>query len=127
MQLERPGLNYAALAGDAVVGLASLSVTLESRRRLAVNGTVESVGRLLARAMAGDAEGWRQGREGDYEAVRNLVRHDFVYLASTSPARGADFGSGTHFARARVVFRIYGGKEHSGPNSKTVNTQLFLP
>ncbi|CAM9152661.1 unnamed protein product, partial [Ectocarpus sp. 13 AM-2016] len=75
LQLQRPGVKYAALAGDAVVGLASLSVTLASRRRLAVNGTVESVGRLLARSMATERGGGREkGSKGDREAVRNMAK-----------------------------------------------------
>lgn len=74
LQLQRPGMKYTALAGDTVVGLASLSVTLASRRRLAVNGTVESVGRLLARSMAIERGGGREkGSKGDREAVRNMV------------------------------------------------------
>ena len=70
-----------------MVGLASISMTLVSRRRLAVNGTVESIGRLLARGMRGGGSGgggvgggsgggggggskeWKGGRE----AIRNLV------------------------------------------------------
>ncbi|CBN79756.1 conserved unknown protein [Ectocarpus siliculosus] len=75
LQLQRPGVKYAALAGDAVVGLASLSVTLASRRRLAVNGTVESVDRLLARSMAIESGGGREkGSKGDHEAVRNMAK-----------------------------------------------------
>lgn len=84
LQLERSGPQYADLAGDAIVGLASLSVTLTSRRRLAVNGTVESIGRWLTRSMAYEASGGRErgcagaggrrkGWKGGREAVRNAV------------------------------------------------------
>lgn len=87
LQLERRGPQYAGLAGDAVVGLASLAVTLASRCRLAVNGTVESVGRLLAHSMAfergdggsggGGGAGAGAGRtskwRGSDKAVRNVV------------------------------------------------------
>lgn len=87
LQLQRPGVKYAALAGDAVVGLASLSVTLASRRRLAVNGTVESVRRLLSRCMAIErGGGCEKGSEGDREAVRNMVSivgHASVVCAKT--------------------------------------------
>lgn len=86
LQLDRAGVRYASLAGDAVVGLASLSVTLVSRRRLAGNGTVESVGRLLAALLATSSPG--PGVEGggsgntwgvraslqEREALRNMVR-----------------------------------------------------
>lgn len=86
LQLERTGSRtgpqYDALAGDAVVGLASISMTLVSRRRLAVNGTVESIGKLLARGMCdggGRGGGGRGGCgskdwKGGRESVRNLVR-----------------------------------------------------
>ena len=79
LQLERRGPQYADLAGDSVVGLASLAVTLASRSRLAVNGTVESVGRLLAHCIdgRGDAIGVGAGRteewRGSLDAVRNVV------------------------------------------------------
>lgn len=78
LQLERPGDRYTALAADAVVGLGSLSMMLVSRRRLAVNGTVESVGRLMARYL----EGGKKGGVGDesrgadwagHKALKNLV------------------------------------------------------
>lgn len=85
LQLERSGPQYTDLASDAIVGLASLSVTLTSRRRLAVNGTVESIGRWLATSMAyegsggdggvGAGTGVRSKRwKGDREAIRNAVR-----------------------------------------------------
>lgn len=83
LQLERRGPEYAGLAGDAVIGLASLAVTLSSRSRLAVNGTVESVGRLLAHSIDGGGAGVGaeagagagricKGR-GSLGAVRNVV------------------------------------------------------
>lgn len=81
----RPGAQYANLVGDAVVGLASLSMTLVSRRRLAVNGTLESIGRLLARSMSiensdgGGGGSGRKGRKGRREAIRNLVSPLFFY------------------------------------------------
>ncbi|CAN0023315.1 unnamed protein product, partial [Scytosiphon promiscuus] len=83
LQLKRhveatPGAQYADLVGDAVVGLASLSMTLVSRRRLAVNGTLESIGKLLARTMSfesGTGNGdKRKGRKGRREAIRNLMK-----------------------------------------------------
>lgn len=79
LQLERRGPQYADLAGDSVVGLASLAVTLASRSRLAVNGTVESVGRLLAHSIGGGGDGGGGGAgrtskwRGSLEAVRNVV------------------------------------------------------
>lgn len=79
LQLERRGPQYADLAGDSVVGLASLAVTLASRSRLAVNGTVESVGRLLSHSLdeGGGAVGAGAGRAGKWrgslDAVRNVV------------------------------------------------------
>ncbi|CAM9203456.1 unnamed protein product, partial [Hapterophycus canaliculatus] len=87
LQLKRhveasPSAQYADLAGDAVVGLASLSMTLVSRRRLAVNGALESTGRMLARSMShgiggGGCSGGSigmKGRKGGREAVRNLIK-----------------------------------------------------
>lgn len=70
MQLERPYPPYAALVSDAVVGLACLSMTLGSRRRLVANGTIERVGRLLARGML-ELKHEREGNRG--ELVKNLV------------------------------------------------------
>lgn len=86
LQLNRPSELYAKLVGDAVVALASLSVMLASRRRLACNGTVESVSRLLGRAIGGGGRGGggREGREGGGGAkeergvaIRNMVRCGF--------------------------------------------------
>ncbi|CAM9644454.1 unnamed protein product, partial [Laminaria digitata] len=88
LQLERTGSRtgsqYDALAGDTVVGLASISMTLVSRRRLAVNGTVESIGRLLASGMCEGGRGGGGSRggggcgskdwNGSREAVRNLAK-----------------------------------------------------
>lgn len=75
----RPGAQYADLVGDAVIGLASLTMTLASRRRLAVNGTLESIGRLLTRSVSsetgGGDGGQRKGRKGRRVAIRNLVSH----------------------------------------------------
>lgn len=79
LQLKRIGWEYASLAGDSVVALASLSVTLVSRRRLAVNGMVESLSRLLLRSIGGlkgVGDGCDDGTrtwEANLEAVRNLV------------------------------------------------------
>ena len=98
LQLERTdsrtGPQYDALAGDAVVGLASISMTLSSRHRLAVNGTVESIGRLLARSMCegGAGGGGTDGNfgsnndsKGGREALRNLVRR--CWCGWTTPPR----------------------------------------
>lgn len=98
LQLERPGPQYADLAGDAIVGLASLSVTLTSRRRLAVNGTVESIGRWLARNMASERSGGegggggtgsrRKAWNGDREAVRNAVSFFLQITKAPTATRG---------------------------------------
>lgn len=114
LQLERSGPQYADLAGDAIVGLASLSVTLTSRRRLAVNGTVESIGRWLARSMtyhersggeggggggagAGSrGKGWNGGRE----AVRNAVR--LWWHITNAPTTPPSAGCLLHHDRVRV-------------------------
>eukprot|EP00752_Nemacystus_decipiens_P007651 g6840.t1 len=80
LQLERRGPEYADLAGDSVVGLASLAVTLSSRSRLAVNGAVESVGRLLAQSidaggacvLAGAEAGRTRNCRDGLGAVRNV-------------------------------------------------------
>lgn len=78
LQLDRPGPRYRSLADDTVVGLASLSVTLTSRRRLAINGTVERIGKLLAwtiEATTGeDAAAMASMPLGAREAVRNMVK-----------------------------------------------------
>lgn len=78
LQLERRGPEFADLAADSVVALASLAVTLASRTRLAVNGTVESIGRLLARSTdegggVVPGAGGTSKQRGGLDAVRNVV------------------------------------------------------
>lgn len=78
LQLERPGDRYTTLAADAVVGLGSLSMMLVSRRRLAVNGTVESVGRLMAKYLEDGRKGGVGGASwgvdwAGHKALKNLV------------------------------------------------------
>lgn len=82
LQLKRPGRHHTALSDEAVVALASMSMTLGSRRRLAVNGTVESIGRLLLRGRRdGEDAAHNRGGSGDGRgedrrvlAIKTLVR-----------------------------------------------------
>ncbi|CAM9176650.1 unnamed protein product [Discosporangium mesarthrocarpum] len=85
LQLRRPSLAHAHLISDAVAGLASLSVTLRSRRRLAVNGAVTVLGRLLEEAIGnriadGTEEGGQEGelgwasKGGGVKEIRNIVK-----------------------------------------------------
>lgn len=100
MQLERRGPEYADLAGDSVVGLASLAVTLSSRTRLAVNGTVESVGRLLTHSIneggAGVGAGGGPGAGRTTRCRRNLgaVRNVVSFAECQKSLRRALYGLG---------------------------------
>lgn len=79
LQLDRPSNVYDKVADDAIVGLASLSVTLASRRRLACNGTLESVTRLLGRVMAASADscsGHEEGERGSDAAESGAGRRE---------------------------------------------------
>ena len=100
LQLERRGPEYADLAGDSVVGLASLAVTLSSRTRLAVNGTVESVGRLLTHSIneggAGVGAGGGPGAGRTTRCRRNIgaVRNVVSFAECQKSLRRASYGLG---------------------------------